>query len=260
VDDDRGVDPTGCGHLVIAPGSLRGWRLIGLVCFALVPSLIVAGGASTHPAGATLSNSAEDLFAVLTLPIVTMVIVLVLAVAQFRNEIDNETLLYLSDRSITRPMIVVGKYLGSLAAALVLVVPAALVPLSIAVLGGGPMYPIEVPVTLAEAAVLAAVAYSGFFLFLGLVSRAALLIGLLYGFLWEELVLLLPGSAPRLTLVFYLRNFLSSELPSGPLAGFPAPLTPAGAALVLVGVAVAFVVMGSTAFRYLETAPERESV
>jgi ABC-2 type transport system permease protein len=241
-------------------GSLRGARLIGLAAFALVPSLIVVAVASTHPAASTLSNAAEGLFGQLTLPIVTMVIVLVLAVGQFRNEIDNETLLYLSDRSITRPMIVVGKYLGALAAALALVVPATLVPLAIAVLGGGSMYSLEVPVTLAGAAILAAVAYSGFFLFLGLVSRSALLIGLLYGFLWEELVPLLPGSAPRLTLVFYLRNFLSTELTTGPLSGYPAPLSSAGSVLVPVGLAIAFLVLGSIAFRYLETAPERESV
>lgn len=239
-------------------GSLRGARVIGLVAFALVPTLIVVAVASTHPAASTLSGSAEQLFAVLTLPIVTMVIVLVLAVAQFRNEIDNETLLYLSDRSITRPMIVVGKYLGALAAALVLVVPATLVPLSVAVLSGGTPYSVEVPAALAVAAILAAVAYSGFFLFLGLVSRAALLIGLLYGFLWEELVPLLPGSAPRLTLVFYLRNFLSAELTNGPLSGYPTPLTPTGSFLVPIGVAITFLVLGSVFFRYLETAPERE--
>jgi ABC-2 type transport system permease protein len=239
-------------------GSLRGARAIGLAGFAFVPTLIVVAVASTHPAANTLSDSAELLFGVLTLPIVTMVIVLVLAVAQFRNEIDNETLLYLSDRSITRPKIVIGKYLGSLAAALVLVVPATLVPLLIAVLSGGTTYSVGVPVTLAVAAILAAVAYSGFFLFLGLVSRAALLIGLLYGFLWEELVPLLPGSAPRLTLVFYLRNFLSTELTSGPLSGYPTPFTPTGSLLVLIGVAIAFLALGSIFFRYLETAPERE--
>ncbi len=241
-------------------GSLRGARVLGLAGFALIPSLIVVAVASTHPAASALSSAAEGLFAVLTLPIVTMVIVLVLGVAQFRNEIDSETLLYLSNRSITRPMIVVGKYLGSLAAALTLVIPAALVPLSVAVLGGARMYAIQVPATLAVAAVLAAVAYTGFFLFLGLVSRAALLIGLLYGFLWEELVPLLPGSAPRLTLVFYLRNFLSTELTSGPLSGYPTPLTPAGSVLVPIGLAIALLVLGSIVFRYLETAPERESV
>jgi ABC-type transport system involved in multi-copper enzyme maturation permease subunit len=240
-------------------GNLRGARVIGLAGFALVPSLIVVAVASTHPAANTLSNSAEGLFAVLTLPIVTMAILLVLSVAQFRNEVDNETLLYLSDRSVTRPTIVVGKYFGSLAAALVLVIPATLTPLGIAVLGGGSMYPVEVPVTLTAAAILAAVAYGGFFLFLGLVARAALLIGLLYGFLWEELVPLLPGSAPRLTLVFYLRNFLSAELTSGPLSGYPAPFSSTVAVLVPIGLAIAFLVLGSIVFRYLETAPERES-
>jgi ABC-2 type transport system permease protein len=155
---------------------------------------------------------------------------------------------------------VIGKYLGSLAAALVLVVPATLVPLLIAVLSGGTMYSADVPVTLAAAAILAAVAYGGFFLFLGLVSRAALLIGLLYGFLWEELVPLLPGSAPRLTLVFYLRNFLSTELSNGPLSGYPTPLTSAGSILVPIGLAIAFLVVSSVVFRYLETAPERESL
>jgi ABC-2 type transport system permease protein len=240
-------------------GSLRGARLLGLAAFALIPSFIVVAVASTHPAATTLSNTSEALFALLTLPIVTMVIVLVLSVAQFRNEIDNETLLYLSDRSITRPMIVAGKYLGSLTAALILVIPAALVPLAIAVLSGGRMYPVEVPLTLVAAVILAALAYGGFFLFLGLVSRAALLIGLLYGFLWEELVPLLPGSAPRLTLVYYLRNFLATELTTGPLSGFPAPLTPTESALVPIGLAVVFVALGGIVFRYLETAPERES-
>jgi ABC-2 type transport system permease protein len=241
-------------------GSLRGIRIIGLSAFALVPALIVAAVASTHPAADALSSSAERLFAVLTMPVVVMVIVLVLAVAQFRNEIDNETLLYLSDRSITRPTIVVGKYLGCLGAALVLVLPAALLPLGVAVLSGGTMYSIQVPSTLAAAAALAAAAYSGFFLFLGLVSRTALLIGLLYGFLWEELVPLLPGSAPQLTLVFYLRNFLSTGLPSGPLSGYPSPLTQTAAFLVLIGVVIACLVLSCIVFRYLETAPERESV
>jgi ABC-2 type transport system permease protein len=240
-------------------GSLRGARLIGLIAFALVPGLIVIAAASAHASDLTLTNASEDLFAVLTLPIVTMVIVLVLSVAQFRNEIDSETLLYLSDRSITRPTIVVGKYLGALVAALGLVIPATLFPLGVAALSGGVLFSDAVPITLVATVALAAVAYSSFFLLLGLVSRSALLIGLLFGFLWEELVDILPGSAPRLTLVFYLRNFLSSVLTTGPLSAFPAPLTAGESVLVLFGVAIFFVILAGIAFRYLETAPERES-
>ncbi len=95
----------------------------------------------------------------------------------------------------------------------------------------------------------------GLFLFLGLVGRAALLIGILYGFLWEELVPLLPRSAPRLTLVFYLRNFLSTELTRGPFPGYPAPFTATGSVLVPIALAAVFVVLGSLAFQYIRDAP-----
>jgi ABC-2 type transport system permease protein len=240
-------------------GSLRGGRLAGLAAFSLAPTLIVIALAANHAAPTSLSSSAEDLYALLTLPIVVMVIILVLAVGQFRNEIDAETLVYLSDRSVKRPTIVVGKYLGSTTAALVLVLPGTLLPLAIAELGGGPAYPIAVPLVLTAASVLAVVAYGGFFLFLGLTSRSALLIGLLFGFLWEELLLLLPGDVPRFTVIFYLRSFLSWELSSGPLSAFSKVVPLVSTVAVLIGLGAAFVLLGSAVFRYLETAPERES-
>lgn len=238
-------------------GSVRGGRFLGLTGFALAPTLIVAAIASTHPAAATLSSAAENLFALLTLPIVVMVIMLVQSVAQFRNEIDTETLVYLTDRSVTRPMIVVGKYLGALVASLGLVLPATLLPLAFAEAGGGIPYALDVPVAMAVAAVLAAVAYGGFFLFLGLVSRSALLIGLLFGFLWEELLPLLPGDVPRLTVIFYLRSFLSWELVSGPLSHFSTVVALSASVAAPVGLGVASVVLGAIVLRYMETAPEK---
>jgi ABC-2 type transport system permease protein len=240
-------------------GSLRGGRLVGLAAFSLTPMLIVIAIAASHASPTSLSLSAEDLYALLTLPIVGMVIILILAVGQFRTEIDAETLVYLSDRSVKRPTIVVGKYLGSTTAALAFVLPATLLPLAAAELGGGPAYPIVVPLVLTAASILAVVAYGGFFLFLGLTSRSALLIGLLFGFLWEELLLLLPGDVPRFTVIFYLRSFLSWELLKGPLSMFSKVVPFASTVAVLIGLGVAFVLLGSMAFRYLETAPERES-
>lgn len=238
-------------------GTLRGTRAVGLVGFALVPTLIVIAITAANTTAASLAAAAESLFALLTLPIVVMVIMLVLFVGQFRNEIDAETLVYLSDRSVTRPTIVMGKYLGSLGAALILVIPAALLPLAVATLAGGTPYSADVWLAVTAAVILAAVAYGGFFLLLGLVSRSALLIGLLYGFLWEELLPLLPGDVPRFTLIFYLRSFLSGELTSGPLSGFSTAVSVAGSVAVPIGLGIVSVVVGSLAFRYLETAPER---
>ncbi|MGP8077865.1 MAG: hypothetical protein ACLQD8_08665 [Thermoplasmata archaeon] len=238
-------------------GSLRGTRLLGLTAFALLPALIVAAILSAHPAAATLSSVGEAIFASMTLPIVSMVIVLVLSVAQFRNEIDAETLVYLTDRAVSRTTIVLGKYLGSLAAALVLIVPATLLPLAVALAGGGTPYSDHVPLVLTATAVLAAASYGGFFLFLGLASRSALLIGLLFGFLWEELLPLLPGDVPRFTVIYYLRNVLSRELPGGLLARFSAPVSISTSVLLLVGLAFVFLALSSATLRFLETAPER---
>lgn len=239
--------------------SLRGLRLAGLAAFAAVPTLLVVALAAAHTPSATLESAAEGLLGSITLPIVVMVVVLVLAVAQFRNEIDAETLVYLSGRSVRRATVVLGKYLGTWWASLVLALPAGLLPLGVvALVGGHPTSETVVPVLVATL-LLASAAYVAVFLFLGLVSRSALIIGLLFGFLWEELLLLLPGDAPRLTLAFYLRSFLAGSLRGGPLASYPNAVSDAVAVLALVGVTVVFVVLAAVAFRHLETAPERGS-
>ncbi|MCI4336639.1 MAG: hypothetical protein L3K17_05520 [Thermoplasmata archaeon] len=240
-------------------GTLRGWRLGGLSLLAAAPSFLVLVLASARPGDAALGSAVETLYVQLTLPIVVLLIVLVISVAQFRSEIDADTLLYLSDRSIRRPTIVLGKYLGSLGAILVLVIPATLLPLAVAVGGGAPPVAIGVSLSLVAATALAAMAYGAFFLFLGLTSRSALLIGLLYGIIWEELVPLLPGDIPRLTVIYYLRSLLSWEVPSGPLSGAPTVVPLSLVLVALFGMAVTFVALGGAVFRFLETAPERET-
>jgi ABC-type transport system involved in multi-copper enzyme maturation permease subunit len=240
-------------------GALRGLRAVGLAAFALIPSLIVLALTGANASAASMEAAAQALFGVLTLPIVVMVVVLVLAVAQFRNEIDSETLVYLTDRSVRRSTVVLGKYFGAWLASLVLVVPAALVPLAIAGAFGAPLTPAGVPFVALAATALASAVYVGFFLFLGLVSSAALMIGLVFGFIWEELLLLLPGTVPELTVSFYVRCFISGELRSGPLSTFSTAVPASTAVAVLLGVAGFFVVASIWALRSLETAPERTS-
>jgi ABC-2 type transport system permease protein len=239
--------------------AFRGLRTLGLVAFALVPGLLVLSLTTAHASPASMENAAQVLLGLLTLPIVVMVVVLVIAVAQFRNEIDSETLVYLTDRSVSRSTLVVGKYLGAWAASLTLVVPAALLPLGIAGATGAALNPTVVPLVIVAATVLASAVYVGFFLFLGLVSRSALMIGLVFGFIWEELLLLLPGSVPRLTVSYYVRCFLSGEVQTGPLSGFPTGVSAPVAVAVLLGVAAFFLIASMWALRNLETAPERVS-
>lgn len=240
-------------------GSLRGSRLIALGAFASVPSLVILALLTARPGPQALANAAESLFASLTLPVAAMVVVLVVAVAQFRNEIDNETLVYISDRSIPRATVVVGKFLGAVGASLVLVLPSALAPLAIAELGGGTAYPSAAIAAIFLATVLAVLAYVAVFLFVGLATPSALIIGLLFGFLWEGLLPLLPGDVPKLTLIFYLRSLLSGELTSGPLSGYASAVSGSTAVVALLVATVGFLILGIVVFRTLETVPDRQS-
>jgi len=239
--------------------SLRGIRTLALAAFAAVPTLILLALVAARSAPGVLGNEAQTLFLILTLPVVVIVVMLILAVAQFRNEIDDDTLTYLASRSIPRGGIVVGKYLGSVAAASLLLVPAALAPVALAVAAGAAAPPAGVVGALVAMTVLACVAYGALFLLLGLLTSWALLYGLLLGFLWEELLRRLPGSVPHLTIAFYLRSLAADLVTAGPLSGFPTAVPTFDAVAGPVLAAVVFLAVAVAAIRYVELVPERTS-
>ncbi|HUJ77472.1 MAG TPA: hypothetical protein VLX64_00545 [Thermoplasmata archaeon] len=237
--------------------SLTGLRGVALVVLALAPTGIVAAIALADPGDAATTATAEGLFLSLTLRVIDVLVLLVVFASAFRSEIELDTLTYLMTRSIDRAGVAVGKYAGALAAALAILAPAALLPLGVAALGGGTAPPIADPVAIAAITVLAAAAYGAIYLLLGLLSPSALVLGLLFGFLWEELVLLLPGSFPRVTVLYYLLSVGARLTASGPLHAFPTVVSLPAAVAGLVGVAVAFVAAAAIVVRSVETAPQR---
>jgi hypothetical protein len=253
------VGPVGAVAALSLRSSLRGIRAFALAGFSAVPALLVVALAAAHTSPVTLGREAQLLFLDLMLPIVVIVVMLILAVAQFRNEIDDDTLSYLTSRSIPRWGIVLGKYLGCVSAAVVLLVPASLGTVAVAALAGAPSPAPGVLEAIVAMTVLAAVAYGALFLGMGLITSWALLYGLIIGFLWEELLRHLPGSVPDLTISFYLHSLGSDLVASGPFAGYAMAVptdyaagTPILAAAVFLGVTMA-------AIRYIELVPERTS-
>lgn len=239
--------------------TFSGLRTFAFVALALIPSLIVlailAGGASSGSA----ASIAQTLFLTLTVRVVLLLTVLVVFVAPFRSEIELDTLTYLTTRSIPRALVAVGKYFGAVAASLALLLPASFLPTALAGLAGAPAPDATVLWAILDVTLLAVLAYGGFFLLLGLVSRSALVIGLIYGFLWEELILLLPGEFPRLTVLYYLLSVADLVAPNGAFAT-PLPPFPLGVA-VAAPLLTAAVFLALTAFlvRNVETAPQRVS-
>jgi ABC-type transport system involved in multi-copper enzyme maturation permease subunit len=240
-------------------GSLRGSRTVALGAIAAVPTLIVVALAAANASSTQISDASLGLFGTLTLRVVMILVVLVIGVAQFRGEIEDDTLAYLTSRSVPRAVVAVGKYLGSVLACLVVLVPSALVPLAVAQAAGGSPIPSSTAFAVLATVILGTLAYDAVFLLFGLVSPSALLLGLIYGFLWEFLLSLLPGTIPRITLVYYLHALLGLSVTSGPLSGYPTVVSLGEAIAAPLGVAVAFVSLTAVLFRYEETAPLRSS-
>lgn len=239
--------------------SLRGTRAIALAAIAAVPTLIVLALAAGHAAPSSIANAAQSLFGSLTLRVVVILVMLVTGVAQFRGEIEDDTLAYLTSRSVPRAAVAIGKYVGLVLAAGVVLVPGALLPLAVAQAAGAGAPAVAVTGAVLGTVVLAILAYGAFFLLLGLITPSAMLLGLVYGFLWEFLVSLLPGTIPRVTVVYYLHSILALQVGSGPLAGYATVLTLGESVAAPVGVAIFFVTLTAFLFRYAETAPQRSS-
>jgi ABC-2 type transport system permease protein len=238
-------------------GTLQGRAWVGLAGAALVYPLLVGAIAAAGFSGLDLLAAAETLFSTLFLPVVLLLVCLVQGVSLFRTELEEDTLLYPLKRTVPRPALVVGKYLGFVASTLLALIPSAVFGTALAaILGDGPTYAtpglLEAVVLLT---ILGVLAYGATFLLLGLLTRSALVIGLVYGFLWETFVSLLPGPISQWTVVYYLRGVGLQLVPSGSLGSSSSSVTVLGT-----GGGVALFVIGclctaSAFLRYAEIRP-----
>ena len=231
-------------------GAVTGYRALGLVLVAALYPLILLALASGHRSDIDLVAASEQLYSVLFLPVLLLLVCLVLGAAQFRTEIEEDTLVYPMSRSVPRASLVAGKLLGFILAALAFLLPSALLGPAIGVaFNAGPAESLQgVAAAIGLTTGLAIVAYGSVFVLLGLLTRQALVIGLLYGFFWETFLPLLPGPLKELSVVYYLRALAGHLTVAGPFAApGVGPDWPTDLA-VLLGVGVAAAVF---AWQYL---------
>jgi len=238
-------------------GTLQGRGALGLALAAMVYPLLVGAIAAESFSSLDLLAAAETLFSALFLPVILLLVCLVQGVSLFRTELEEDTLLYPLKRTVPRASLVIGKYLGFVATTLLALLPSAFLGTALAAaLGKGPtvatagMYEAVVLMT-----VLGVVAYGSAFLLLGLLTRYALIIGLIYGFLWEAFLSLIPGPISQWTVVYYLRGIGNQLVPSGSLGSSASTASVAGIALAFLLFAVGCLAVTSAMLRYAEIRP-----
>jgi ABC-2 type transport system permease protein len=196
----------------------------------------------------------QSLMVPLFLQIVLIFVTLVNATALIREEIEDNTLPYLLTRPVSKPTIAVSKYAGYLVAAMALLLPPVVLSYGVteAYAGTGLGADADVLAGFLAATALAVIAYGALFFFLSVVLRKPLTVGLLIGFVWESIVGALPGSVPKLSLIYYLRSVLKGLVSVGPLSGFTTDVSAPVATAILVAFSLLALVLAAFLFQRME--------
>ena len=157
-------------------GSRRWWLVLGLVALPLLAAALFHAAESTT----TAAEYADDITSVLVASAILPLVVLLLATAAFGNEVGDRTLVYLTTKPLARWRIVLPKLVAAL---LVGGVPVALSgALAVAIIAEGDVHG---AIATGLGLLAGAAAYAAIFTWAGLATRHALVIGLVYVFVWE---------------------------------------------------------------------------
>jgi ABC-2 type transport system permease protein len=186
-------------------GKTRVFAVLGLipVALAVVVRLFLHGRAGL------MADVSTEILMVFFLQFYIVILALFYGTSVAAEEVENRTLSYLITRPIPKPAIVLGKF--SAYAGLMFAMVAASLALSYFILNAARLSePGVFPTFFRYLAVLGLgiLAYMAFFTFLGTILKRAIIVGLMFGFGWENVIQYFPGSTQRLSVVHYLKSLL----------------------------------------------------
>lgn len=186
-------------------GKIRVFALLGLVPVALAVVVRVV----LHGRSGDIAAVFTEILMVFFLQFYIVILSLFYGTSVVAEEVEGRTLSYLITRPLPKPAIVLGKY-AAYALLMFLMVAVSLTP----------SYFIMNAARLAEPSLyltflgylgvlgLGILAYTAFFTFLGAVLKRGILVGLVFGFGWENVIQYFPGSTQKFSIVHYLKSLL----------------------------------------------------
>src|SRR3989475_1197125 len=228
-------------------------RVIAMLLLSAIPFILALSLAAARVPAFNI-----DLFQRLMIPlflqVVLIFVTLVNATTLIREEIEDNTLPYLLTRPVSKPAVVLYKYVGYLVAVLVLLVPPIVLAYGVTeayqrtslatdldVLGG-----FLIATVIGSAASRAACP------FIPCWVRKPRAVGLLIGFVWESIVGSFPADGPNLVCVHYLKSILQGMIAVGPMTTYGSDISAGVAVLILAGLSVAMIVLAMMLFQQME--------
>jgi ABC-2 type transport system permease protein len=223
-------------------------RTLGLALLAVAACVPALGFRLDDNSLTDAEQFYAELLQTLFVPTVTAFIALVLGVSALGDEREDATILLLAATPLARVRIVASAVAAAWTSTLALVVPALLLIAWLALddelagrLVGWPL----------AAVTLAALAYTALAVWLSLLVRRPVVVGLLYILLWEGSIATFAASADKLSVAAYARALVARAAPDVPEVATPGISTTAAfAVLLLVGAAATW--LGGRALRRTE--------
>lgn len=191
--------------------TIQSKKTIFMLAATFIPVLIAAcyrifgRGASVDP-----DKVLSLLMLLLFLQFLSVLIALFYATALVADEIDNETITYLFTRPVRKYVIIIGKFAAYVLGAFLLVIPPMFFTFLIIAAGNGifsePILSLSHFGKQLGVTMLALTAYGAIFTFFGAWWKRPVVLGLLFGFGWEKVVLMAPGTVRRYSVVHYLMS------------------------------------------------------
>lgn len=191
---------------------------------------------------------APDMLDALVLAVVLPLTALVFGTAALGAEIEDGTAIYLLTKPIERWRILIVKIGVAAGATLALTLPATLIA-ALITLGAADPHGITAGFVLAVA--VGATAYTALFVALSVRTSRALLIGLVYVFVWEAIVTSIFDGTRWISIRQYMLG-LADLVSSAPPSALEAPLGGASAAVAAVALITVAVLLGTRLLRRFE--------
>jgi ABC-2 type transport system permease protein len=199
-------------------------RALGLAVFGLLP---VALAAIIRRTGEAALTTALELNTMIILPVILPIVALVIGTGVFGAEIDDGTALYVLSKPVARWRIVLTRVLVAAAVTALLTAPAALLVFPVAGAAGRT----SVGMAFAASVAVGALLYSAVFVALSLMTRRALVAGLVYVVVWEGIIATQAPGARYLSVIQFVLT-LADRLAGLPANVFNASITPTAAAVM----------------------------
>ena len=198
------------GFLGRRTGKTRVFAILGLIPVALAVVVRIVLHGRSGPMAAVFT----DILMVFFLQFYIVILALFYGTSITAEEVENRTLSYLITRPIPKPAIVLGKFAAY--ALLMFTMVAVSLALSYFIMNAARLSDPELYLTFLRylgVLGLGILAYAAFFTFLGTILKRAIIVGLVFGFGWENVIQYFPGSTQRFSIVHYLKSLLPYHPP-----------------------------------------------